>query len=103
MVFITVLILKIFDQEKLPVVKINASDQTTGSTLSQIYNNGELYLIIYFSAKYLTVKYNYDIYNKELLAIIKALEEQNPELGGAQIPFEVLTDYKNLKIFIINK
>ena len=40
-----------------------------------MYNDGKLYLIIYFLTKYSAAEYNYDIYNKELLAIIKVLEE----------------------------
>ena len=35
----------------------------------------ELYPVAYFSAQHSAQKYNYDIYDKELLAVIKALEE----------------------------
>ena len=38
-------------------------------------DDGELYLVAYFSARHLAQECNYDIYNKELLAVIKALEE----------------------------
>ncbi|KAM4067837.1 transposon Tf2-1 polyprotein [Hirsutella rhossiliensis] len=46
---------------------------------------------------------NYEIYDKELLAIIKALEEWRPELQGTQEPFEVITDHKNLEYFTTTK
>lgn len=39
--------------------------------------------VAYFSQRYTAAECNYDIYNKELLAIIKALEEWKPELEGA--------------------
>ena len=57
----------------------------------------------YFSAKYSSQEYNYEIYNKELLAIIKSLEEWRLELQGYQEEFEILTNHKNLKYFITIK
>ena len=42
--------------------------------LSQYNKEGKLWPIAFFSAKYSSAKYNYEIYDKELLAIIKVLE-----------------------------
>ncbi len=42
---------------------------------------------------------NYDIYDKELLAIVRALEEWRHHLEGADERFEVWTDHKNLTYF----
>ena len=42
---------------------------------------------------------NYDIYDKELLAIICALEEWRHYLEGAQHDFDIFTDHKNLAYF----
>ena len=42
---------------------------------------------------------NYEIYDKELLAIIKALAKWRQYLLNAIKPFEIWTDYKNLKYF----
>jgi len=41
---------------------------------------------------------NYDIDDKELMAIIKASEEWKPECQGALHPILLLTDYKNLVV-----
>ena len=46
---------------------------------------------------------NYDIYNKELLAIICAFEEWRSELKGAVKQVQVITDHKNLKYFMTTK
>ena len=46
---------------------------------------------------------NYDIYNKELLAIIHIFEEWRSKLEGATEQIQVITDYKNLEYFIITK
>ena len=45
------------------------------------------------------VERNYDIYDKELLAIIRALDEWSQYLKGAKHRFEILTDHKNLEYF----
>jgi len=41
---------------------------------------------------------NYEIYDKELLAIIKALKEWQPELQGVTNPFKIVMDHKNLEL-----
>jgi len=43
---------------------------------------------------------NYEIYDKEMLAIIRGLESWRHLLEGAQSKFEIWTDHKNLKYFI---
>jgi len=57
------------------VVEIDASNWASGGVLSQYNNDGKLRPVVFFSAKHSVLEYNYKIYNKELLAIIKALEE----------------------------
>jgi hypothetical protein len=42
---------------------------------------------------------NYDIYDKELLAIMYALDEWRPYLLHAAEPFEIWMDHKNLAYF----
>jgi len=42
---------------------------------------------------------NYEIYDKELLAIVEALAKWKQYLLDAKEPFEVWTDYENLKYF----
>lgn len=64
--------------------------------LLQYDDEGNLCPVAYFSAKYSAQQYNYKIYNKELLVIIKCLEEWRPKLQGNSKPFKVVTDYKNL-------
>ncbi len=51
----------------------------------------------YFSKKLSPAEQNYDIGDRELLAIKLALEEWRHWLEGAQHPFEVITDHKNLQ------
>jgi hypothetical protein len=45
----------------------------------------------------INAKQNYEIYDKELLAVIRALEEWQHFLEGLPEPFEIITDHANLK------
>ena len=49
------------------------------------------------------VEQNYEIHDKEMLAIIRAMEEWRQFLEGAEHRFEVWTDHKNLEYFMMVK
>jgi len=49
------------------------------------------------------MKQNYEIHDKEMLAIICALEEWRHFLEGARHPVEIWTDHKNLEYFMTAK
>ena len=70
-----------------------------GGQLSQYNKNGKLYPIVFFFKKLNSVQLNYPIYNKELLAIVKAFKEQRLYFSGITEPIKVYTDYKNLRYF----
>ena len=42
---------------------------------------------------------NYEVYDKELLAIMEALEDWQQYLVGSAEPFEILTDHLNLTYY----
>jgi RNase H-like domain found in reverse transcriptase len=48
---------------------------------------------------------NYEIHDKELLAIIRALEQWRAELEGLQSkdPIQILTDHRALKYFMTKR
>jgi len=49
------------------------------------------------------VEWNYKIHDKEILAIIRVLEEWRHFLEGATHPVEIWTDHKNLEYFMMAK
>jgi hypothetical protein len=55
----------------MSVVKANSSNYITRGILSQYNEEGVLHPIVYFSKQLSPAEYNYKIYNKELLAIIR--------------------------------
>jgi hypothetical protein len=77
------------------VLKTDASDWACKEVLLQYNNINILQPVTYFSTKHSVQEYNYEIYDKELLAIIKSLEEWCPELLRVQEPIEIITDHKN--------
>ena len=92
-----------FDAEKEIIVETDASDYVSAGIISQYDNNGVLHPVAYFSKKYSPAECNYEIYDKELIAIIRCFEEWRPELESTPHPIRVLSDYKNLEYFMSTK
>jgi len=59
--------------------------------------------VAFYSKSLSPVGWNYKIHDKEMLAIIRALEEWRHFLEGAQYPVEIWTDHKNLEYFMTAK
>ncbi|QRW20379.1 Retrotransposable element Tf2 protein [Rhizoctonia solani] len=80
-------------------VECNASDYATGAILSQRNSEGKLAPVAYLSKSLSPAKKNYNIFDKELLAVIRAFKEWRHLLEGSELPVQVLTDHKNLEYF----
>ncbi|KAK3539324.1 hypothetical protein QTP70_000236 [Hemibagrus guttatus] len=80
------------------IVEVDASMTGVGAVLSQQQGNpSRLHPCAFFSRKLNPAERNYDIGNRELLAVKLALEEWRHWLEGAKHPFTVLTNHKNLE------
>jgi len=101
--FTTAPILAYYDYNRRTIVETDASDWAAGGVLLQYDDQNKLRPVAFFSAKHSAAECNYEIYDKELLAIVKALEEWQPELEGNSRDFEVKTDHKNLQYFMTTK
>ena len=53
----------------------------------------------FYSKNLISVEYNYQIYDKELLAIIRYLKHQRPKLEYIEILVKIFTNYKGLIYF----
>jgi len=92
-----------FDPEKACYLETDSSDYVSAGVLSQMGDDGQLHPIAYFSKSLIPAECNYEIYDKELLAIVKCFEQWRPELEGTPMPIEVLSDHKSLDYFMSTK
>jgi len=85
-------------------IEADSSDFATGAVLSQRSPDDDKWHPVAFLSKSLSaVERNYEIHDKEMLAIIRAMEEWRHFLEGAEHQFEVWTDHKNLEYFMSAK
>jgi len=85
-------------------IKADSLDFATGAVLSQQSTaDRKWHPVAFYSKSLSSVEQNYEIYDKEMLAIIHALEEWRHFLEGATHPVEIWTDHKNLEYFITAK
>ena len=101
--FISAPILIHFDAEKEIIVKTDASGYVSAGIMSQYDNNSVLHPVAYFSKKHSPAECNYEIYDKELIAIIRCFEEWQLELESTPHHIRVLSDHKNLEYFMSTK
>jgi hypothetical protein len=59
--------------------------------------------IAFYSKSLNTVEHNYNIHDKEMLAVMRALEEWRHFLKGAKEKVKIWMDHKNLEYFITVK
>jgi len=85
-------------------IEADSSDFATGAVLSQqSMTDGKWHPVAFYSKSLSSVERNYEIHNKEMLAIICVLEEWRHFLEGATHPVEIWTDHKNLEYFMMAK
>ena len=103
--FTTAPILAHFDPDKKTWLETDASNYVVAAVLSQEGNDGILRPVAFLSKKMSPAECNYDIYDKELMAIVRAFEEWHPELAGTPVedPIRVISDHKNLQYFMSSK
>lgn len=95
--FISAPVLSHPDPSRQFVVEVDASDTGVGAVLSQRSpEDHKLHPCAFFSRRLSSAERNYDIGNRELLAVVLALQEWRHWLEGAEHPFIIWTDHKNL-------
>jgi len=74
-----------------------------GGVLSVKCEDGKWRPVAYISKLLNKMEQNYEIHDKEMLAIIHCLEAWRHFLEGFQSKFKVWTDHKNLEYFMTNQ
>jgi len=96
-VFTTAPAIRHCDHEREVIIETDASDYLSAGVLSQRDNEGVLHPVANFSRNHPPMGWNCDIYDTELMAVMKALEEWSPECEGATYPLQLITDQNNLE------
>src|ERR1700733_2560740 len=79
-------------------LQTDASQYAMGAVLMQKQEN-KWKPLGYTSKAFNAAQRNYNIYDRELLAIMITLEQHCPQLIGTKQPFEIQTDHANLQFF----
>uniref|UniRef100_A0A8C5LUM7 Gypsy retrotransposon integrase-like protein 1 n=1 Tax=Leptobrachium leishanense TaxID=445787 RepID=A0A8C5LUM7_9ANUR len=96
--FVTAPILSLPDPSTPYSIEVDASNYAIGAVLSQKVGDKQiLHPVAYFSRTLTAPERNYDVGDRELLAIKMSLEEWRHLLEGSEFPITIFTDHKNLE------
>jgi hypothetical protein len=83
---------------------VDSLDYATGGVLSQQSSDDlKWHPIAFYSKSLNAIEHNYNDHDKEMLAVMRALEEWQHFLEGAKEKVEIWMDHKNLEYFMIVK
>ena len=100
LLFTTAPILQHFDPSKDITLITDASDFALSGIVHQPDTQGVLHPVAYYSRKLSPAEINYDVFDKEMLAIIENFREFRPWMVGTSKPIAVVSDHKNLEYFM---
>jgi len=88
------------DLDKKMRMEVDTSDYVIGGVLSMECEDGLWRPVAFLSKSLNEIERNYEIHDKEMLVIIRGLENWRYLLEGAHFKFEIWTDHKNLEYFM---
>jgi predicted aspartyl protease len=91
------------DPEKPFFVECDASGYAMGGELSQEGEDGKRHPVAFFSKSMQPAERNYDIHDRELLAVIRCFQQWRHYLEGAKHQVVVRSDHHNLQYFRTTK
>jgi hypothetical protein len=92
-------LLKQPDRTKPFTLQVETSAFATGAILTQLDSRGKPCAISFHSKTFSNTERNYDIHDRELLAVIHGLEAWRHLLADSAHPVTVLTNHKNLEYY----
>jgi len=101
--FTSIFILMYWVLDAQLVMETNASDYALAAILSIMTKDNEIHPIAFYSQTFSALKLNYNVYDKELLAIFEAFKIWRHYLEGSASPIDIVTDHKNLEYFSTTK
>ena len=96
-------ILAHYKQGLRTIVETDSSDYVSSGVFSQLDKDGLLHSVAFFSKNLNPAECNYEIYDKELLVIIRCFEQWRPKLEVTSVPIKLIIDLKSLEYFMTTK
>ena len=93
-------VLAALDLDKKMRIEVDALDYATEKVLSMECKDGRWRPVAFLSKSLNGTERNYEIHDKEMLVVIRGLENWRYLLKDAKFKFKVWTDYKNLEYFM---
>ncbi|PIL24542.1 hypothetical protein GSI_13408 [Ganoderma sinense ZZ0214-1] len=90
-------VLSMYDPDCKTRIEVDASRYATSAVLSQEGEDSKWHPVAFHSESMSDAERNYEIYDKEMLAIICALQAWRHYLEGLPSVFEIQSDHKNLE------
>ncbi len=97
------LVLSYFSSKLKTFVESDFSDYVSIDVLSQRRKNDIIRSVVYFSKTLSSTECNYEIYDKELLIIIRCFEQWRLELQSINASTTILWNHKSLEYFMTTK
>ncbi|KAI0991290.1 hypothetical protein K3495_g16897, partial [Podosphaera aphanis] len=92
-----------WDPDNETMLEADSSGYAIGGCLLQ-KQKGEIWKpVAYYSRKLTGPEMNYEIHDKELLAVVACMKEWDAELRGLAKSFTILSDHMNLKYFLTTR
>ena len=101
--FTTAPVLSHWKPDRQIIVETDASDYALAAILSIQESDDSVHPVAYLSRTFSGAELNYDVHDKELLAIFEAFKSWRHYLEGPAFPIDVVTDHKNLEYFSTTK
>ena len=84
-------------------METDTSDYTLAAILSIVNEDNEVHPVAFHSHTFIVAELNYNIYDKELLAIFEVFKIWQHYLEGLAYSINVVMDHKNLEYFSTTK
>jgi len=92
-------ILRHYDPHRPALLEIDPSDFAIAGILSQKFEDGKIHPVRFTSRKLTPAELNYDVYDKEMLAVVFSLNKNRHYLQGAEHKTTIYSDHQNLTYF----
>ena len=92
-----------FNPSRKSRIETDASDGVIAAVFSQQGDDNEWHPVAFFSKTMAPAELNYQIHDKEMLAIVRSLSHWRAELQGSPHKIEIYTDHRALEYFMTTK